>query len=170
MSCSRTQHGGGRSRTPDLSLRSQTLYHWATALPGNRLVQTEWVSVGVKHLTTVPWFKVSPNRWEESRIQPMTPRFVDECLADRQTVPIANNLASNWVYRTALLTFSHLTDEEAITSLFQPRCLLLTLYNTEKWASVWDYGTFQSLYNATCYNTVLVITWAGLGSQMVVFL
>ena len=33
MSCSRTQHGGGRSRTPDLSLRSPTLYHWATALP-----------------------------------------------------------------------------------------------------------------------------------------
>ena len=40
MSCSRTQHGGGRSRTPDLSLRSPTLYHWATALPslpGQRL-------------------------------------------------------------------------------------------------------------------------------------
>ena len=35
MSCSRTQHGGGRSRTPDLSLRSPTLYHWATALPGS---------------------------------------------------------------------------------------------------------------------------------------
>ena len=33
MSCSRTQHGGGRYRTPDLSLRSPTLYHWATALP-----------------------------------------------------------------------------------------------------------------------------------------
>ena len=33
MSCSRTQHGGGRSRTPDLSLWSPTLYHWATALP-----------------------------------------------------------------------------------------------------------------------------------------
>ena len=33
MSCSRTQHGGGRSRTPDLSLRSPILYHWATALP-----------------------------------------------------------------------------------------------------------------------------------------
>ena len=33
MSCSRTQHGGGRSRIPDLSLRSPTLYHWATALP-----------------------------------------------------------------------------------------------------------------------------------------
>ena len=29
MSCSRTQHGGGRS----FSLRSPTLYHWATALP-----------------------------------------------------------------------------------------------------------------------------------------
>ena len=36
MSCSRTQHGSGRSRTPDLSLRSPTLYHWATALPGLR--------------------------------------------------------------------------------------------------------------------------------------
>ena len=33
MSCSRTQHGGGRFRTPDLSLRSPTLYHWATVLP-----------------------------------------------------------------------------------------------------------------------------------------
>ena len=33
MSCSRTQHCGGRFRTPDLSLRSPTLYHWATALP-----------------------------------------------------------------------------------------------------------------------------------------
>ena len=33
MSCSRTQHGGGRFRTPDLSFRSPTLYHWATALP-----------------------------------------------------------------------------------------------------------------------------------------
>ena len=33
MSCSRTQHGGGRYRTPDLSLRIPTLYHWATALP-----------------------------------------------------------------------------------------------------------------------------------------
>ena len=27
VSCSRTHHGGGRSRTPDLSLRSPTLYH-----------------------------------------------------------------------------------------------------------------------------------------------
>ena len=36
VSCSRTQHGGGRSRTPDLSLRSPTLYHWATALPFNK--------------------------------------------------------------------------------------------------------------------------------------
>ena len=35
MSCSRTQHGGGRYRTPDLSLWSPTLYHWATALPIN---------------------------------------------------------------------------------------------------------------------------------------
>ena len=33
VSCSRTQHGGGRFRAPDLSLRSPTLYHWATALP-----------------------------------------------------------------------------------------------------------------------------------------
>ena len=33
VSCSRTQHGGGRFRTPDLSLQSPTLYHWATALP-----------------------------------------------------------------------------------------------------------------------------------------
>ena len=33
MSCSRTQHGGGRYRTPGLSLRSPTLYHWATAPP-----------------------------------------------------------------------------------------------------------------------------------------
>ena len=33
VSCSRTQHGGGRFRTPDLSLRSPILYHWATALP-----------------------------------------------------------------------------------------------------------------------------------------
>ena len=38
MSCSRTQHGGGRFRTPDLSLRSPTLYHWATALPSNKKV------------------------------------------------------------------------------------------------------------------------------------
>ena len=30
--------------------------------------------------------------------------------------------------------------------------------------------TLQSLYNATCYNTVLVITRPGLGSQMVIFL
>ena len=37
MSCSRTHHGGGRSRTPDLSLRSPTLYHWATALPSSRM-------------------------------------------------------------------------------------------------------------------------------------
>ena len=41
MSCSRTQHGGGRSRTPDLSLRSPTLYHWATALP----FRIMWVGV-----------------------------------------------------------------------------------------------------------------------------
>ena len=39
MSCSRTQHGGGRSRTPDLSLRSPTLYHWATALPHNKYIE-----------------------------------------------------------------------------------------------------------------------------------
>ena len=36
VSCSRTHHGGGRSRTPDLSLRSPTLYHWATALPRSK--------------------------------------------------------------------------------------------------------------------------------------
>ena len=35
MSCSRTQHGSGRFWTPDLSLQSPTLYHWATALPWN---------------------------------------------------------------------------------------------------------------------------------------
>ena len=44
MSCSRTQHGGGRSRTPDLSLRSPTLYHWATALPLPNLWQTAFSS------------------------------------------------------------------------------------------------------------------------------
>ena len=33
LSCSRTQNGGCRYRTPDLSLRSQRLYHSATALP-----------------------------------------------------------------------------------------------------------------------------------------
>ena len=32
------------------------------------------------------------------------------------------------------------------------------------------YNTLQSLYNAACYNTVLVITRPGLGSQMVIFL
>ena len=32
VSCSRTQHSGGRFRTPDLSLQSPTLDHWATAL------------------------------------------------------------------------------------------------------------------------------------------
>ena len=41
MSCSRTQHGGGRFRTPDLSLRSPTPYHWATALPNKEKI---WVS------------------------------------------------------------------------------------------------------------------------------
>ena len=40
MSCSRTQHGDGRSRTPDLSLRSPTLYHWATALPSKERYRT----------------------------------------------------------------------------------------------------------------------------------
>ena len=30
--------------------------------------------------------------------------------------------------------------------------------------------TLQSLYNATCYNMDLVITWPGLGSQIVIFL
>ena len=33
VSCSRTQNGGCRYRTPDLSLRSRRLYHSATALP-----------------------------------------------------------------------------------------------------------------------------------------
>ena len=33
VSCSRTQHGSGKFGTPDLSLLSPTLYHWATALP-----------------------------------------------------------------------------------------------------------------------------------------
>ena len=32
------------------------------------------------------------------------------------------------------------------------------------------YNILQSLYNATRYNTVLVITRPGLGSQMVIFL
>ena len=30
--------------------------------------------------------------------------------------------------------------------------------------------TGQSIYYATGYNTILVITWPGLGSQMVIFL
>ena len=55
MSCSRTQHGGGRSRTPDLSLRSPTLYHWATALPiykkGDRALTCNYRPVS---LTCVP--------------------------------------------------------------------------------------------------------------------
>ena len=53
MSCSRTQHGGGRSRTPDLSLPSPTLYHWATALPflsnGNNK------DTGQPHIQVVCW-------------------------------------------------------------------------------------------------------------------
>ena len=42
MSCSRTQHGGGRFRTQDLSLWSPTLYHWATALPKEEVVMLLW--------------------------------------------------------------------------------------------------------------------------------
>ena len=49
MSCSRTQHGVGRFRTPDLSLRSPTLYHWATALPYN---VSRWDSKGNEQSTT----------------------------------------------------------------------------------------------------------------------
>ena len=45
MSCSRTQHGGGRSRTPDLSLRSPTLYHWATALPAKTRTSAGLVTI-----------------------------------------------------------------------------------------------------------------------------
>ena len=49
MSCSRTQHGGGRSRTPDLSLRSPTLYHWATALPqvSSTYCQVSWSQISL---------------------------------------------------------------------------------------------------------------------------
>ena len=49
MSCSRTQHGDGRSRTPDLSLRSPTLYHWATARP---FFNRAWV-----------WTQILKDRW-----------------------------------------------------------------------------------------------------------
>ena len=55
MSCSRTQHGGGRSRTPDLSLRSPTLYHWATALPAWRWSIAVIGSVDNQHLAGVPF-------------------------------------------------------------------------------------------------------------------
>ena len=41
------------------------------------------------------------------------------------------------------------------------RCMLPRQYNTH---------TLQSLYYATRYKIVLVITWPGLGSQMVIFL
>ena len=41
MSCSRTQHGGAcGDRTQDLSIRSQTPYHYATALPKIILYQS----------------------------------------------------------------------------------------------------------------------------------
>ena len=54
MSCSRTQHGGGRFRTPDLSLRSPTLYHWATALPRN--FDFGYVSNNIIKLSKITWF------------------------------------------------------------------------------------------------------------------
>ena len=47
MSCSRTQHGGGRSRTPDLSLRSPTLYHWATVLPFENVESIKYLGVTI---------------------------------------------------------------------------------------------------------------------------
>ena len=54
MSCSRTQHGGGRFRTPDLSLRSPTLYHWATALP-YMLFLNEIISLAIPyHSSPIP--------------------------------------------------------------------------------------------------------------------
>ena len=59
MSCSRTQHGGGRSRTPDLSLRSPTLYPWATALPYARMKLTYFIYLQltkrllIKHFTVI---------------------------------------------------------------------------------------------------------------------
>ena len=48
MSCSRTQHGGGRFRTPDLLLRSPTLYHWATALPCSLMELTDIFTANYK--------------------------------------------------------------------------------------------------------------------------
>ena len=50
MSCSRTQHGGGRYRTPDLSLRSPTLYHWATALPTEGEVKMYRTNMEIQNL------------------------------------------------------------------------------------------------------------------------
>ena len=52
MSCSRTQHGGGRFRTPDLSLRSPTLYHWATALPKFCFVSYKYVYAVYSSIST----------------------------------------------------------------------------------------------------------------------
>ena len=57
MSCSRTQHGGGRSRTPDLSLRSPTLYHWATALPDKILWDFYKITLELPHNSQKPSFK-----------------------------------------------------------------------------------------------------------------
>ena len=51
MPCSRTQHGDAcGDRTQDLSIRSPTLYHYATALPTKEehytLLQTKYESSG----------------------------------------------------------------------------------------------------------------------------
>ena len=49
VSCSRTQHGDlSEDRTPDLSLRSPTLYHWATAPPYPKLCYKEWCYKEIK--------------------------------------------------------------------------------------------------------------------------
>ena len=61
VSCSRTQHGGGRSRTPDLSLRSPTLYHWATALPH---IHVLCYDLSIKQIN-IYYKNLSPNRKSE---------------------------------------------------------------------------------------------------------
>ena len=99
MSCSRTQHGGGRSRTPDLSLRSPTLYHWATALPKKKKgcnhpkIWTKWFYCTEMHKKDIDGLANSEDADQNGprgAISSGSILFIQSCLSE--------NLGTLWYY------------------------------------------------------------------------
>ena len=121
---SRTQHGGGRFRTPDLSLRSPTLYHWATALPAlelNRL--TTWKC----DVQASPIINIIEPRHDKTNNVAVRPAKTQISLGIR-SVWSESSLCAQWVAKDP--SFLHADSEDSDQTGRMPRLICLRWAHT----------------------------------------